>query len=54
MAHNDEWLICPGCYRDVLASDLCECDHQSGPRCLYRCCEIDHPVGRLPLHRPAA
>lgn len=41
-----EWLTCPGCSRDVLAEDLCDCDKETGPVCLARCCEKDHPVGR--------
>lgn len=44
--NEDEWVTCPGCSLDVLATELCDCDAATGPVCMARCCGRDHPVGR--------
>jgi hypothetical protein len=43
-----EWIRCPGCSREVLVTELCDCDAPTGPVCVDRCCQQDHPVGRPP------
>jgi len=48
---EDERLECPGdgCWRPVLASELCEHnDPDTGPLC-WTCCQRDHHDNRDPL-----
>lgn len=47
--HEDSIIRCPMCSLQMLAGDLCECDHDdTGPLC-DRCCSAYHRVGSWPV-----